>query len=300
MDIRTIDLNLLLVFEAVWLERNVTRAAKRIGLTQSATSSALARLRDIFADPLLVRTSDGMMPTPKAETLAEPIVQSLQIMRSALIPQPRFDPLSSKQTFTLIATDFIQAMLLPSLQKLLCKTAPGIDLIVKPPTGDIPIRALERGEVDIVFAPFESDHAGIYRRVLFKESFVCLARKNHPTIKTSLTLKAFAEAKHLLVSFKGERFSHVDKVLASKSLTRRVALVVPYFHMAIQMVANSDLIMTCPLHMAQTIPASLGIKLFNAPLQLAEFNIYTYWHERTHKSEAHQWFRNQIQATAEP
>jgi DNA-binding transcriptional LysR family regulator len=145
-------------------------------------------------------------------------------------------------------------------------------------------------------APFESDHAGIYRRVLFKESFVCLARKNHPTIKKSLTLKNFTEAKHLLVSFKGEGFSPVDKVLASKSLARRVALVVPYFHMAIQMVANSDLIMTCPSHMAKSIPSSLGIKILNPPLQLAEFNIYTYWHERTHASEAHHWLREQIRS----
>lgn len=291
MDIRSIDLNLLVVFEAVWLERNVTRAAKRLGLTQSATSSALQRLREATGDQLLIRSLDGMVPTPKAEALSEPISQALKMMRFAFSSQPKFDPATSKLTFTLIATDFIQAALLPSLYKNLTKNAPGIDLIVKPPTGDIPIRALEKGDVDIVFAPFESSFSGIYRRTLFKETYVCVARKRHGTIKKSLSMKEFCAAEHVLISFKGERHSVVDDALAKHSLQRRVALVVPYFHMALKMVAQSDLIMTCP---SRLVRESSDLQVLELPLSIPGFSIHEYWHERTHASDAHIWLRQQL------
>lgn len=291
MDIRSTDLNLLVVFEAVWLERNVTRAAKRLGLTQSATSSALQRLREATGDQLLIRSLDGMVPTPKAEALSEPISQALKMMRLAFSQQPKFDPATSRLTFTLIATDFVQAVLLPSLRKSLAKSASGIDLIVKPPTGDIPIRALEKGDVDLVFAPFESTHAGIYRRTLFKETYVCVARKNHSSIKKSLSIHQFCAAEHVLISFKGDRHSIVDDMLAKQSLQRRVALVVPYFHMGLEMVAQSDLIMTCP---SRLVRESAELQVFEVPLSIPGFSIYEYWHERTHASDAHIWLRQQL------
>lgn len=296
MDIKAIDLNLLTVFEAIWLERNVTRAAKRLGLTQSATSSALQRLREATGDALLVRTLDGMVPTARAVVLSEPIHEALKLIRKALLPQPEFDPATSQQLFTMIATDYVQAAVLPKLQMHLAVVAPKVNLVVKPPTGDIPVRALESGEVDLVFAPFESNHMGIYRRTLFKETYVCVTRKNHPVIHGSISLRQFAEAQHILVSFKGERRSNVDDILAKQSLERRVAIVVPYFQMALDMLNHSDLVMTCPRRL---VSRGVSLQVLDLPIDLPGFSIHQYWHERSHGSDAHAWFRKQIELIAD-
>src|SRR5262245_41258297 len=256
------DLNLLVALDALLSEASVTRAARRLGLTQSAMSHTLRRLRDLLGDPLLVRTPEGMSPTPRARQLGAPLRQALQDIKQA-IARPRFDPGSARITFTLCIPDLVQISLLPSLIRRLSQEAPGVDLVVRP-LGKSASRRLRAGEFDLVISPLRESKTGFYQQRLFSERFVCLARADHPEVGEALSLERFIRLPHLLVSPLGASAAGlVDRALEEKNLARRVVLRIPSFLAAPLIVAHSDLVLTLPERVARTFSSALPLRILS-------------------------------------
>lgn len=288
-----IDLNLLVAFDALLAERSVTRAARRIGLTQPAMSHALGRLRDLLDDPILVRSGSGMMATARAEALEEPIRRALREIDDALRTGPTFDPKTSTRTFTLAIGDYGELIVLPPLLARLAREAPGIDLRVLPIPEDYG-RLVEDGTVDLVVNPIAAQlPAGLVKQKLFDETFVCLVRKGHRAAR-KLDLSTFVALPHALIAPRGRAGGFVDDALAQKGLTRRIALTVPHFLVAPLVVASSDLILTVPERVARTFVGMAPLQILEPPLPLRGFSTYQVWHERRRTDPAHAWLRSLI------
>jgi DNA-binding transcriptional LysR family regulator len=294
MHIGSIDLNLLVAFDALLTEQNVTRAAERIGISQSAMSHALARLRSFTGDALLVRVRGGMVPTPRAQALGPPIQRALGDVARALSPAPAFDPKTARWVFKVGTTDYGELVLLPKLVARLAREAPGIDLRVRSLEDDL-IGPLVSGSIDVALAPPrpELESQGIFARRLFDERFVCVVRKGHPLAKKKLTLSRFAAASHALISPRGREGGLVDDALARLHLKRRVAVVVPHFLIAPHVVATSDLVLTLAARVASVLAKPLGLVVLAPPaeLRLEGFAMSAQWHERTQADPAQKWIR---------
>jgi DNA-binding transcriptional LysR family regulator len=291
---RAPDLNLLAILDALLDERSVTGAARRLGVTQSAVSHALGRLRDHFGDPLLVRTSTGMTPTLRAQELREPIRRGLETLREVSQRGPPFDPRVTTRTFTIATTDLVSIVLLPALYARLAASAPRIDLRITPIVRDVE-GALESAAVDLVItgavAPVESP--GLFRQRLFEEPHVCVVRATHPTIRDSLTLEQFCSQAHALVSPRGGR-GIVDRLLDERGLSRRVAVVLPHFLAAPFLVAQSDLVLTVAERAAKAFTSLLPLRLVAPPIDLPVATYWQLWHQRSHDDAGHKWLRTRV------
>lgn len=301
MHLGAIDLNLLVVLDALLTERNVTKAAARIGITQSATSHALARLRALTGDELLVRGQKEMLPTTRGEALAAPVRRALDEIARALAPAESFDPKTTTARVTIGTSDYGELVLLPRLVKRLAREAPNVDLRIRP-AGNEWANMLASGAVDLVFAPLQSDdqRPGLYGRKLFDERFVCVVRKGHPLAKKKLTLARFVSVPHALIAPGGGEGGFVDKALSRLGMQRRVAVAVPHFLIAPHVVASTDLLLTLARRVAAILAAPLGLVLLPPPRELAieGFTISAIWHERTHGDPLHRWLREAIAAEA--
>ena len=287
-----VDLNLLVVLDAILAEGSVTRAARRVGLTQPAMSQALARLRKLFDDPLFVRTPRGMVATARAADLASPVRRALAEIDRALASRSTFDPRTAKRAFTLAALDYAELVILPPLLHRLARGAPGIDLRVRALRQVDIEEELETGTVDLgiaVLAP--GDEPALYGQKLFGERFVCVARADYPKLGATLSLAEYAALDHALIAPRGRPGSVVDAELAKHGLARRVALVVPHFAVAPLVVARSDLVLTVPHHVARTFVDLLPLRIVPPPLDLPGFDVVQLWHERQQQDPAHVWLR---------
>jgi DNA-binding transcriptional LysR family regulator len=290
MDVRSVDLNLLIALDALLSERNVTRAAVRLNLSQSAMSAALARLRTLFDDPLLLRTAGGMLPTAKGLELAAPVKQVLDDI-SQLIRRPGgFDPATAEVTYTIAASDYVEYTVLPRLVDRLEAQAPRVRLAVRPMDFGTVARQLEAGEVDlgILGAGFAPSTAR--SRPLYSERFVAVVRKGHPRLPGPLTLDEFCALDHLLVSPSGGSFTaQTDEALAAIGRQRRVRLSVPHFLLVPEILARSNMIAVLPERLAQGYRDRFDV--LEVPLAMAPFTIAAIWHERTHRDPALAWLR---------
>lgn len=294
-----IDLNLVLALDALLAERHVTRAAARLGVTQPAASHALARLRDVLGDPLLVRGPGGAMaPTPRATQLA-PQIHKLLGELAGVLRGAAFDPATARRTFRICTTDYVELVLLPRLVERIARLAPGIDLWVHSfaEWGD---EELATGALDVVIGlpRGAARPAGSYEKRLFDERFACIVRDGHPLARSRLTLARYCAAQHLLVTPRGTPGSLVDDALTAQGKTRRVALAVPHFLVVPHIVAGSDLIATLARRIAAPLAAPLGLAVLPPPVALPKFAIALAWHERNHHDPPHRWFRDQIAAVA--
>ena len=299
MDVAGFDLNLLKAFDALYAERHVTHAGLRVGLSQSAMSGALTRLRDVLGDELFVRTPGGMQPTPRAHELAGPIAEALRLLGRALQAEA-FDPRSADRTFTVAMSDYAAAVILPPLLARLGAAAPRVDLRVRGIFGrDEAVALLDGGEADLaVGVPVEAS-ARILARPLFRESFVCAARRGHPAFAEGAGLAAFAAAPHLLVSPEGDRSGLVDRELAKRGLARRVVLSLPQFLVAPLVIAETDLVATLSARLAQRFARTgLGIALHPPPLPLPSWPLAMMWHRRADAHPASAWLRDLVAAIA--
>ncbi len=292
-NISAIDLNLLVVFEALVAERSVTRAAGRVGLSQPAVSNALGRLRALLGDPLLVRTGRGMEPTARALELSGPIQQALEGIRRALAPSASFEPERSPYTFRVRSADNLELSLLPRLLERLGRVAPLVDIVVDR-VGHTTDEDLRAGRIDLYLGSWFNVPSGLEQHLLQHETFACIARKGHPLIKTRLTLKAYMRAGHVLVEAGDRPSSVVDTVLADQGLGRRVVLRTPHFLVAPLMVARTDLIATLPRSVATTYAQFLPLNVFDPPLDAPGFPVQMVWHRRTHEQAPHRWLRRLI------
>jgi DNA-binding transcriptional LysR family regulator len=288
------DLNLLLALDALLEEKNVTRAADRIGITQSAMSHALGRLRRWFGDELLTRARSGMVLTQRAEALKEPLRDALSRIDRALAPPESFDPKTARAKIAIGTSDYVELVALPSLVERLEREAPGVDLRVHA-LGDAMSQALASGAIDIAIAPVPSydQGPGIRARALFDERFVCVMRRGHPLATKKLTLARFATASHALVAPRGKEGGIVDDALARHGLSRRVAVAVPHFLIAPHVLGKTDLILTLPERVANVLAKALGLATAPLPLELRApgFTMSAIWHERTHNEPAQRWLR---------
>jgi DNA-binding transcriptional LysR family regulator len=300
----SLDLNLLRALDALLHERHVTRAAARLGVTQSAMSHALARLREVVGDPLLVRTSAGMAPTPRAEALAPAIRRALADVADALAGGAAFDPATARARFVIATSDYGGLAVLPALSALLAAAAPFVDVRLRTVPEPISL-ALADPDIDVVIAPLRPADvtAGMHARRLFDERFVCVVRASHPIAGKRLTLKRFVEAGHVLIAPREREGGFVDDALARLGHARRVAVMVPHFLVAPHVVAATDLILTLARRIADRLAPSLGLAVLAPPpeLGLEGFTIHALWHERTHADPARRWLRDRIaEAAAAP
>ena len=294
VNLSSVDLNLLVVLEALLAEGSVTRAAKRVGLSQPATSHALGRLRTLLGDPLFVRTPLGLRTTPRAEQLRTPLASALEAVRRTLAGPAPFDAKTSARTFTLACADLGAFVLLPPLLARLAGDAPAVDLVLRPVAVPDVLRQLTEGAIDLFLGTKDAAFASLHARPLFRERFLTLLRQGHPATRKKLDLDAFCALSHLLVAPRGTPGSYVDAKLAALGRRRRVALTVPQFLVAPHVVAVTDLAWVGPERMVQSYAASLPVVARPVPLELEGFTLVAYWHERAHKDPAHRWFRGAL------
>ena len=291
--LRTLDLNLLYALDVLLAERNVTRAAERLGLTQSAMSHALSRLRAALDDPLLVRVPGGMKPTPRATALAQPLSRALAELARAISNPSAFEPSRAKRRFTVATDDYMERILLPKLLARIWREAPAIDVHVTPVNPRL-AEDLLGGRIDAIISVASAIGTlpGAYSQRLMDERFVCLMRNGHPLAGRKLTLDQFVSYPHVLVAPAGRAGSVVDTALAKRTRKRRVAVTIPHFLAAQQIVAESDVILTSGERLAKTMTGNLCIA--RPPVDLPAFTITLFWHERNHADAAHQWFRSVV------
>jgi DNA-binding transcriptional LysR family regulator len=286
-----LDLNLLMALDALLLERNVTRAAARVGLTQSAMSHKLRRLRELFDDDLLVGGRQGMVPTERALALAGPVRRGLLELHSAIRITAPFDSATARRDFTIVSSDYADCVILPRVLEHLSRHAPGIGLRMRPPMGALQ-QALEDGSADIVMGrPVEG--SGLKQRLVFEETFVTIVRAGHPALTddgTSLPLERYVELGHVMVSANDEP-GIVDIELAERGLSRHVVLRTPYFASVPLMVARSELTATIPRALAEEAATLVPLRILPPPVPLPSFRIMMTWHERAQRDPAHEWLR---------
>ncbi len=293
---KNIDLQLLECFDTLMRERNVSRAAERMGLSQSAMSETLARLRDRFDDPLLVRGREGMQPTPRALELAPKVHDIVARLRELSSGPEEFEADACSTRFRLTTSDYTQFLLMPRLVEKLTAVAPLVSVDVLPVNIRRVEEALDLGEIDLAVAYFIDPPQSLKRRPLFRERYVGVARKGHPEIRPDLTVAQFSALRHISVAPSGLTYfsGALDSMLAVDGLSRRIAITSPHFLLAAYLVASSDLVLAIPSRAAHRLSALLPLTVFDIPLALPEIQIAMYWHERSHNSSAHQWFRDQV------
>jgi DNA-binding transcriptional LysR family regulator len=286
-----LDLNLLRVFDAIATEGSVTVAAERIGLSQPAMSNALARLRQLFGDPLFVRTPRGMRPTPFAQQLAQPVRAALRLIQGALQQHAGFEPRTSTNTFRFYMSDIGEMVFLPGLLARVKHEAPGVKIeVVRIPIKDVHT-ALEAGDIDLAVGFLPGLTTGVRAQPLFREHYVCMLRADHPHIGATMNRRQFHEAAHVLVSYAGTGHQVIEQTFIAAGLGERIAVRVPHFLVVPMILARTDLLVTVPSRVA-AIFAQLGnFKVLKLPLAMPRFEVRLHWHERFQQDPANRWLR---------
>lgn len=305
LNFRTLDLNLLRVFDEVMSERNLTRAAHNLATTQPAVSNALRRLRELLGDDLVRRAGYGVEPTPLALTLWPTVRDALRQLRDSFAPGA-FDPAQAQNHFVLAMADSTATKLAPGLVEILAHEAPGVTLRLLPLTTRDPRPLLEQGEVDLAVGYFpgvltelaashlhESAPRFLYER-LYEGRYVVVMRRGHPLAGRPMTLTDFCAARHLLVSFSGRPFGFVDEALAALGLGRRVVLTVNQFFTAGRVVSTSDLLTVLPLHFLGATGMEAELTHCELPLDLPHVHVDALWRRQQHGQSAHRWLREAV------
>ena len=291
-NIASVDLNLLVAFDAILRERSITLAAQRIGLSQPAMSSALGRLRRTFNDQLFVRTSDGMQPTPYAQLLAPPIQRACELIADSLQVGADFDAATSTRTFTLYMTDIGEAVFLPRLLGALGTGAPRVSLRVLRSPARGAHDAMAAGEVDIAVGLFPNLKAGFFQQRLYRDEFVCVLRADQRPPCGELTPRQFAAMRHAVITTAGTGHeATVERAFAEQRLRRRVALTIPHFMAVPVIVAQTDLVVTVPRRLALAFAGYPNLRLLDSPIPIPPFEIKQHWHKRYHHDQANRWLR---------
>ena len=295
MHLSSVDLNLAVVLHAVLAEQSVSRAAKRLGLSQSATSHALARLRDALGDRLVVRTRDGLVPTPRARAMAEPLGAAMALLEDAFVAKREFDPRTAKRRFQVVGTDYAEIVILPALVADLAERAPHVELRMQPMSREA-LTMLRRRDVEMVIGVFPDKDlsADLRTTTLLEDRLVCVVRKGHPLAKKKLTLARYAAAKHVLVSPRGIPGGIVDDALAARGASRTVAVTVPHFLAAPHLVAKTDLVLTVAERAARVFVRSLPLAIVSPPLDLPRTRISMIWHRDHEGDAAHAFLRERV------
>ena len=294
MNLRRIDLNLLVVFDSLVQERSITRAAEKLAMSQPAVSHALSRLRSQLDDPLLVRSGNTMQLSPRALELHETLHINLLSIDRALEKNPRFDPFTSQSEFTIATTDYVETLLLPKILKILNQKAPGIRLHTRNLASDLPFDDIDNGVVDLVLCRAGKHPKYLRSKPLVEDRFLCAMAKSNPLSRKKLTFRRYLNADHLLVSPESNRKAIVDKVLSQQGEKRRIIATVPHFLVALPAVAETNLIVTAPARLLETIGHQQGLHTTKVPVELTLFTISMLWHQRNEGDMGLAWLRQTI------
>jgi len=293
MAVNTIEIRLLQVFDAIYRMRSVTEAAVLLDLGQPAVSVALSKLRHHFGDPLFVRTSGGMEPTPFGESLVRPVRSVLEALEVVLVQQNHFDAAVSKRLFRIGMTDISQLVLLPRLWEALSRSAPGIRIDVLPISSEIG-SLLESGAVDLALGLMPQLEAGFHQNVLFSQRFVCMVSARHPRIQQALRLEDFVRESHAVISSSGAGPVILDRELDRHRIQRKISLNIPNYIGAALVVEHTDLILTIPERLADVLKGRAEVRIFPVPVELPPYDVKQHWHERFHNDPGSQWLRRVI------
>lgn len=309
LNFRTLDLNLLRVFDQVMAERNLTRAAHNLAMTQPAVSNALSRLRHFLGDRLVVRSGYGVEPTARALALWPAVSDALRQLESSLVPGA-FDPAHEERSFVLAMADATAATVMPGLIEVIEQEAPGVSIRVVPLTTRDPRRLLDEAQADLAVGYFPAVLADLTARTqagavvtfelerLYDSQYVCVMRKDHPLAGQPLTLDAYCAAQHLLVSFSGRPYGFIDEALAAIDRKRRIVLTVNQFFTAGQVVANSHLLTVLPRHFVRATGQAQALALHELPLAVPPVHVDSLWHRRQDRDPAQQWLRQAVARSA--
>ena len=287
------DMKLLAVFDEVYKTRSVSRAGDNLGLAQTSVSLALGRLRRQFNDPLFVRTSEGMLPTPQASALVDPLRQALELLRTATQQQVVFDAATSKRRFRISMTDISHLQFLPALMQRLGKVAPGVHIEMLRITNETP-KLLEAGESDLAVGFMPELEAGFYQQKLFEQGFACVVRRDHPRVGARMTGGIYKRERHVAITAVGSGHDQVEGAMQRLGIDRQVALSLPTLPGLGNLIANTDLIATVPDGVAHMLVSIAKVKALAPPFSLPSFAIKQHWHERYQQDPANRWLRSVI------
>jgi DNA-binding transcriptional LysR family regulator len=302
LNFRTLDLNLLRVFDEIMAERSLTKAAGKLSLTQPAVSNALRRLREALGDELLRRRGQGLEPTPRALALWPTVQQALQALQETLAPGS-FVPGQANTTFVLAMADATAAELIPGLIAVIDRDAPGVTIRVVPLTTRDPRRLLDEEAADLAIGYFPAvlasltaqaqagDTVAFEHQPLYRSDYVCVMRRNHPLAHEELTLDRYCAARHLLVSFSGRPYGFIDEALAGQGRQRQIVLTVNQFFTAGRVVSTSDLLTVLPRHFVSVTGIADQLVLRELPFRVPAVHVDAVWHRRLQHSGAHAWLR---------
>jgi DNA-binding transcriptional LysR family regulator len=297
----SINVNLLVALDALLSERNVTQAGKKIGIAQSSMSHALSSLREIFDDPLLVRSPEGMTPTTRGEQLEAPLREALEQLRKAIEVSGEFEPASASARFSVASDEIQQVILLPRLLRILHERAPGILLYTEPPSdAETSYQRLRTGELDFALGQFDNPPAAIHREMLSTDRVIFLARKGHPRIKKTLSKEQLKQEPQLLPTpITGGRLpSSLTSLLERRRGGPYFIATTPHLLASLFIVSQTDIITATLERVAKMYKEALGLVILSPPIALPAADTHIVWHERTHHSSAHEWFRDLLMELA--
>lgn len=294
MNLRSLDLNLLLVFDAVYGERSISRAAERLHLSQPTVSNALARLRERLGDPLFERSAQGMAPTPRAKKLAEPIRQALNMLERGLRDDDAFDFAQSTREFVVAVEDYGEAVILPGFIGWLAGVAPGIRIRIRPQSSAQLKAELRDGSVDLALDYFPLTDPACRSKCVLTETLMSLSRRDHPAVLERLSLELYLALPHIVLSGPSNARPMIDLALSKRGLQRHIAVTVPHFIAMPVMVQATDMICTLPRRMAHLYADNFRLRLHTVPLRIPQFPVYLVWHKAVEADAGHQWFRKHL------
>ncbi|MBV4533734.1 LysR family transcriptional regulator [Pseudomonas sp. SWRI107] len=290
MNLSKVDLNLFIVFDAIYTEANLTRAGQIVGITQPAVSNALSRLRETFNDPLFVRTAQGMVPTPMAQNIIGPVRNALALLRTSVQESRIFNPQQANKTFRISMTDLTEAVILPPLFQRLRRLAPTLVIESFPCKRRETTKELAAGRLDFaVDAPLNTDPQVRHVR-LMQDRYVCAMRPGHPLADSKLTLDSYLGMTHIHISSRRNGLGYVDLALGKMGVQRRVALRSQHYLMASQVLQQTDMVMTVPERFARRHQ----LRHQPLPVEVPALETHLYWHESTDQDPANRWMREQI------
>jgi DNA-binding transcriptional LysR family regulator len=288
--IASVDLNLLLLFHAVYVERSVSRAAERLGMTQSGVSHALAKLRGLFNDELFVRVRGAMLPTPRAEQLFDPVGDLIDTLENRILPVASFDPANTQRTFSVAMSDLAEIVGLPPLIASLKRRAPSCAIrTVRMPNSAIE-DALEAGTIELALGSVYEPQRNIYQQTLYLHDYSVLAWKKHPRLGTKLSLAQYKQEGHLVAQTGSD--DHLRSTgLAPHGVTRRIEVSVGGLLSIPWLLPDTELLATVPTHLARIACGKFPLRMYPLPLKVPTYAIKTYWHPRSNNDAGHRWFR---------
>ncbi|MCU1720128.1 MULTISPECIES: LysR family transcriptional regulator [unclassified Pseudomonas] len=291
MNLSKVDLNLFIVFDAIYTEANLTRAGQIVGITQPAVSNALARLRETFNDPLFVRTAQGMVPTPMAQNIIGPVRNALSLLRVSVQESRIFNPLQANKTFRISMTDLTEAVVLPPLFQRLRRLAPAVVIESFLCKRRETTKELAAGRLDFaVDAPLNTDPQ-VRHVKLIQDQYVCAMRQGHPMAKDKISLDEYMSLTHIHISSRRNGLGYVDLALGKMGLQRRIALRSQHYLMASQVLQQTDMVMTVPERFARRHNLNYASLPVN---DVPPLETHLYWHESTDQDPANRWMREQM------